>query len=60
MPVFHVGQSFPVTCPKGYQAKGTAAVTCRSDQTWSPVSSVCESEYTRGRHQGSESNRLHL
>ncbi|XP_062305372.1 sushi, von Willebrand factor type A, EGF and pentraxin domain-containing protein 1 isoform X1 [Osmerus eperlanus] len=42
LPVFHVGQSLPVTCPKGHQAKGTAAITCRSDQTWSPVSSVCE------------------
>nr|XP_046174411.1 sushi, von Willebrand factor type A, EGF and pentraxin domain-containing protein 1-like isoform X1 [Oncorhynchus gorbuscha] len=40
--LFYVGQSLPVTCPKGHQGKGTASITCRSDQTWTPVSTACE------------------
>ncbi|XP_030635356.1 LOW QUALITY PROTEIN: sushi, von Willebrand factor type A, EGF and pentraxin domain-containing protein 1 [Chanos chanos] len=40
--VFLVGQSVPIRCPKGHQAKGTVTITCRSDQTWSSVSGVCE------------------
>ncbi|XP_017288668.1 sushi, von Willebrand factor type A, EGF and pentraxin domain-containing protein 1 isoform X3 [Kryptolebias marmoratus] len=39
---FHVGQSVRVTCPKGQQVKGSGTVTCRPDQTWSSLSSVCE------------------
>ncbi|XP_069375236.1 sushi, von Willebrand factor type A, EGF and pentraxin domain-containing protein 1 isoform X3 [Paralichthys olivaceus] len=39
---FHVGQSVRVTCPKGQQVKGSGTISCRPDQTWSPVSSVCE------------------
>jgi len=47
---FLVGQSIPVSCPKGqrfkgYQRKGNATLTCRSDQTWTPITAVCESEY---------------
>ena len=41
---FLVGQTVPVTCPKGQQAKGTATLICRADQTWSPISAACESE----------------
>uniref|UniRef100_A0A673WK27 Sushi, von Willebrand factor type A, EGF and pentraxin domain-containing protein 1 n=1 Tax=Salmo trutta TaxID=8032 RepID=A0A673WK27_SALTR len=40
--LFYVGQSLPFTCPKGHQAKGTASITCRSDQTWTSVSTACE------------------
>uniref|UniRef100_A0A8C7IIV5 Sushi, von Willebrand factor type A, EGF and pentraxin domain-containing protein 1 n=1 Tax=Oncorhynchus kisutch TaxID=8019 RepID=A0A8C7IIV5_ONCKI len=40
--LFYVGQSLPFTCPKGHQGKGTASITCRSDQTWTPVSTACE------------------
>ncbi|XP_038851181.1 sushi, von Willebrand factor type A, EGF and pentraxin domain-containing protein 1 [Salvelinus namaycush] len=40
--LFYVGQSLPFACPKGHQAKGTATITCRTDQTWTPVSTVCE------------------
>ncbi|XP_045068130.1 sushi, von Willebrand factor type A, EGF and pentraxin domain-containing protein 1 isoform X2 [Coregonus clupeaformis] len=40
--LFYVGQSLPFTCPKGHQGKGTATITCRSDQTWTSVSSACE------------------
>uniref|UniRef100_A0A8C2X8M0 Sushi, von Willebrand factor type A, EGF and pentraxin domain-containing protein 1 n=1 Tax=Cyclopterus lumpus TaxID=8103 RepID=A0A8C2X8M0_CYCLU len=40
--VFPVGQSVRVTCPKGQQVKGSGTITCRADQTWSPISSVCE------------------
>uniref|UniRef100_A0A8C7FXD6 Sushi, von Willebrand factor type A, EGF and pentraxin domain-containing protein 1 n=1 Tax=Oncorhynchus kisutch TaxID=8019 RepID=A0A8C7FXD6_ONCKI len=40
--LFYVGQSLPPTCPMGHQAKGTATITCRTDQTWTPVSTVCE------------------
>ncbi|CAB1421446.1 unnamed protein product [Pleuronectes platessa] len=39
---FHVGQSVRVSCPKGQQVKGSGTIICRPDQTWSPVSSVCE------------------
>ncbi|XP_035375850.1 sushi, von Willebrand factor type A, EGF and pentraxin domain-containing protein 1 isoform X3 [Electrophorus electricus] len=44
---FLVGQTILVTCPKGQQVKGqrgksTATITCRRDQTWSPITSVCE------------------
>ncbi|XP_006809694.1 sushi, von Willebrand factor type A, EGF and pentraxin domain-containing protein 1-like [Neolamprologus brichardi] len=39
---FRVGQSVRVTCPKGQQVKGSGTITCRSDRTWSPMSSVCE------------------
>ncbi|XP_050923047.1 complement receptor type 1 isoform X2 [Lates calcarifer] len=39
---FHVGQSVRVACPKGQQVKGSGTITCRPDQTWSPISSVCE------------------
>ncbi|XP_029026032.1 sushi, von Willebrand factor type A, EGF and pentraxin domain-containing protein 1 isoform X4 [Betta splendens] len=39
---FHVGQSLRVTCPKGQQVKGSGTITCRPDQTWTPISSVCE------------------
>lgn len=42
---FRVGQSVRVTCPKGQQVKGSGTITCRSDQTWSPISSVCERRY---------------
>uniref|UniRef100_A0A4W5JHU8 Sushi domain-containing protein n=1 Tax=Hucho hucho TaxID=62062 RepID=A0A4W5JHU8_9TELE len=40
--LFYVGQSLPFSCPKGHQAKGTTTITCRTDQTWTPVSTVCE------------------
>ncbi|KAK1890334.1 Sushi von Willebrand factor type A EGF and pentraxin domain containing protein 1, partial [Dissostichus eleginoides] len=39
---FHVGQSVRVPCPKGQQVRGSGTVSCRPDQTWSPVSAVCE------------------
>lgn len=39
---FFVGQSVRVSCPKGQQVKGSGTVTCRADQSWSPLSSVCE------------------
>lgn len=39
---FFVGQSVRVSCPKGQQVKGSGTVTCRPDQSWSPISSVCE------------------
>uniref|UniRef100_A0A667ZKN9 Sushi, von Willebrand factor type A, EGF and pentraxin domain-containing protein 1 n=1 Tax=Myripristis murdjan TaxID=586833 RepID=A0A667ZKN9_9TELE len=39
---FHVGQSVRVNCPKGQQSKGSGTITCMPDQTWSPISSVCE------------------
>uniref|UniRef100_A0AAV2KP80 Sushi, von Willebrand factor type A, EGF and pentraxin domain-containing protein 1 n=1 Tax=Knipowitschia caucasica TaxID=637954 RepID=A0AAV2KP80_KNICA len=39
---FHVGQPVQVTCPKGQQVKGSGTITCRSDLSWSPLSSVCE------------------
>lgn len=42
---FHVGQSVRVPCPKGQQVRGSGTVSCRTDQTWSPVSAVCESTY---------------
>lgn len=46
---FLVGQTVPVTCPKGQQAKGTATLTCRTDQTWSPISAVCESKWLKNK-----------
>ncbi|KAG7270324.1 hypothetical protein CRUP_007025 [Coryphaenoides rupestris] len=39
---FHVGQAVAVSCPRGQQARGSGTITCRPDQTWSPVSAVCE------------------
>ncbi|XP_023804740.1 sushi, von Willebrand factor type A, EGF and pentraxin domain-containing protein 1 isoform X3 [Oryzias latipes] len=39
---FYVGQSVPVSCPKGQKVKGSGSITCRPDQTWTSVSSVCE------------------
>ncbi|XP_061525630.1 sushi, von Willebrand factor type A, EGF and pentraxin domain-containing protein 1 isoform X5 [Phycodurus eques] len=39
---FYVGQSVRVSCPKGQQVRGAGSITCRPDQTWSPVSAVCE------------------
>ncbi|XP_034005924.1 LOW QUALITY PROTEIN: sushi, von Willebrand factor type A, EGF and pentraxin domain-containing protein 1 [Trematomus bernacchii] len=39
---FHVGQSVRVPCPKGQQVRGSGTVSCRPDQTWSPLSAVCE------------------
>nr|XP_033465702.1 sushi, von Willebrand factor type A, EGF and pentraxin domain-containing protein 1 isoform X2 [Epinephelus lanceolatus] len=39
---FRVGQSVPITCPKGQQVKGSGTITCRPDLTWSPISSMCE------------------
>ncbi|XP_026155176.1 sushi, von Willebrand factor type A, EGF and pentraxin domain-containing protein 1 isoform X2 [Mastacembelus armatus] len=39
---FYVGQSVRITCPKGQQVKGSSTLTCRPDQTWTPISSVCE------------------
>lgn len=42
MEEFHVGQSLPFTCPKGQQAKGSGTITCNPDQSWSPISAVCE------------------
>uniref|UniRef100_A0A1A7X820 Sushi, von Willebrand factor type A, EGF and pentraxin domain containing 1 n=2 Tax=Iconisemion striatum TaxID=60296 RepID=A0A1A7X820_9TELE len=39
---FPVGRSVRVTCPRGQQVKGSGTITCRPDQTWSPLSSVCE------------------
>lgn len=42
---FRVGQSVRVTCPKGQQVKGSGTITCRPDQTWSLISSVCESRW---------------
>ncbi|XP_027142800.1 sushi, von Willebrand factor type A, EGF and pentraxin domain-containing protein 1 isoform X2 [Larimichthys crocea] len=39
---FYVGQSVRVACPKGQQVRGGGTITCRPDQTWSPISSVCE------------------
>ncbi|CAN9509297.1 unnamed protein product [Ophioblennius macclurei] len=41
-PEFHVGQSVRVSCPKGQQARGGGTITCRPDQTWSPVGAACE------------------
>ncbi|KAJ8008467.1 hypothetical protein DPEC_G00105120 [Dallia pectoralis] len=40
--LFYVGQSLPFTCPRGHQAKGPVTISCRADQTWTPVLSVCE------------------
>ncbi|KAI5629830.1 sushi, von Willebrand factor type A, EGF and pentraxin domain-containing protein 1 isoform X1 [Silurus asotus] len=45
--LFMVGQTVPVNCPKGQQVKGrpghsTAIITCRSDQTWTPIRAICE------------------
>ncbi|TSN12231.1 Sushi, von Willebrand factor type A, EGF and pentraxin domain-containing protein 1 [Bagarius yarrelli] len=45
--LFLVGQTVPITCPKGQQVKGrhgqsTAILTCRGDQTWTPIRAVCE------------------
>ncbi|XP_067379775.1 sushi, von Willebrand factor type A, EGF and pentraxin domain-containing protein 1 isoform X2 [Channa argus] len=40
--VFLVGQSVRITCPKGQQVKGSGTITCSPDQTWTPISSVCE------------------
>lgn len=40
---FRVGQSVRVTCPRGHEVKGSGTITCRPDQTWSLISSVCES-----------------
>lgn len=45
--MFHVGQSVSITCPKGHQVKGSGTITCRPDQTWSPISFVCESKFLR-------------
>lgn len=45
--MFHVGQSVSIMCPKGHQVKGSGTITCRPDQTWSPISSVCESKFLR-------------
>uniref|UniRef100_A0A3Q2XUC9 Sushi domain-containing protein n=1 Tax=Hippocampus comes TaxID=109280 RepID=A0A3Q2XUC9_HIPCM len=42
---FYVGQSVRVSCPKGQQFRGGGSITCRPDQTWSPVTSACESTY---------------
>ncbi|TRY57481.1 hypothetical protein DNTS_014228 [Danionella cerebrum] len=44
---FLVGQSILISCPKGQRVKGNlgkavATLTCRSDQTWTPISAVCE------------------
>ncbi|XP_019713979.1 sushi, von Willebrand factor type A, EGF and pentraxin domain-containing protein 1 isoform X2 [Hippocampus comes] len=39
---FYVGQSVRVSCPKGQQFRGGGSITCRPDQTWSPVTSACE------------------
>uniref|UniRef100_H3D8L5 Sushi, von Willebrand factor type A, EGF and pentraxin domain containing 1 n=1 Tax=Tetraodon nigroviridis TaxID=99883 RepID=H3D8L5_TETNG len=39
---FRVGQSVRVTCPRGHEAKGSGTITCRPDQTWSLISSVCQ------------------
>ncbi|KAG7461968.1 hypothetical protein MATL_G00196770 [Megalops atlanticus] len=39
---FFVGQTVPVSCPKGYQAQGAATITCKSDQTWTSSSTACE------------------
>ncbi|XP_008426204.1 sushi, von Willebrand factor type A, EGF and pentraxin domain-containing protein 1 isoform X1 [Poecilia reticulata] len=41
-PEFHVGESIRASCPKGQQVKGGGTITCRPDQTWTPLSSVCE------------------
>uniref|UniRef100_A0A8B9JCB5 Sushi, von Willebrand factor type A, EGF and pentraxin domain-containing protein 1 n=1 Tax=Astyanax mexicanus TaxID=7994 RepID=A0A8B9JCB5_ASTMX len=45
--VFLVGQTKSIRCPRGQQAKGhkgkiITTITCRSDQTWSPINTVCE------------------
>ncbi|XP_072543610.1 sushi, von Willebrand factor type A, EGF and pentraxin domain-containing protein 1 isoform X2 [Salminus brasiliensis] len=45
--LFPVGQTKSVRCPRGQQVKGQpgkiiATITCRNDQTWSPISTVCE------------------
>lgn len=47
--LFLVGQTVAVNCPKGLQVKGrhgqgTAIITCRNDQTWTPIRAVCESK----------------
>ncbi|XP_034532135.1 sushi, von Willebrand factor type A, EGF and pentraxin domain-containing protein 1 isoform X3 [Notolabrus celidotus] len=39
---FYVGQSVRIVCPKGQQVRGSGTIICRPDQTWSPISSVCE------------------
>ncbi|XP_061921980.1 sushi, von Willebrand factor type A, EGF and pentraxin domain-containing protein 1 isoform X1 [Entelurus aequoreus] len=39
---FYVGQSVRVSCPKGQQVRGSGSITCRPDQTWSSISTVCE------------------
>ncbi|KAF6728257.1 Sushi, von Willebrand factor type A, EGF and pentraxin domain-containing protein 1 [Oryzias melastigma] len=39
---FYVGQSLPVSCPKGQKVRGSGSITCRPDQTWTSVGSVCE------------------
>lgn len=57
---FHVGQSVRVACPKGQQVKGSGTITCRPDQTWSPISSVCESRYNSYRLNGKFSGCITL
>ncbi|XP_028329615.1 sushi, von Willebrand factor type A, EGF and pentraxin domain-containing protein 1 isoform X2 [Gouania willdenowi] len=39
---FWVGQSVRVSCPKGQQVRGSGTITCRPDQSWSPITAVCE------------------
>ncbi|XP_055055760.2 sushi, von Willebrand factor type A, EGF and pentraxin domain-containing protein 1 isoform X1 [Misgurnus anguillicaudatus] len=44
---FPVGHSVQINCPKGQRVKGnpgkvTTTLTCRTDQTWTPISAVCE------------------
>nr|XP_057922474.1 sushi, von Willebrand factor type A, EGF and pentraxin domain-containing protein 1 isoform X2 [Doryrhamphus excisus] len=39
---FYVGQSVRVGCPKGQQVRGSGSITCRPDQTWTSISTVCE------------------
>lgn len=48
---YMVGQTVPINCPRGLQVKGrhgrgTVIITCRNDQTWTPIRAVCESKLT--------------
>nr|XP_015802266.2 sushi, von Willebrand factor type A, EGF and pentraxin domain-containing protein 1 isoform X3 [Nothobranchius furzeri] len=57
---FPVGRSIRVTCPRGQQVKGSGTITCRPDQTWSPLSSVCETVCWLQCHNGGVCQRPNI
>uniref|UniRef100_A0A3B3T3R4 Sushi, von Willebrand factor type A, EGF and pentraxin domain-containing protein 1 n=1 Tax=Paramormyrops kingsleyae TaxID=1676925 RepID=A0A3B3T3R4_9TELE len=48
--VFFVGETVPVSCPKGHQSQGAVTITCRSDQMWAPTGALCEVSCGPPRH----------